>query len=181
MKITLVTDMAPHWLGQFARWKARDIRHANAFRLLAAAIGLMTFAGAAQAVPSFARQTHLQCSACHTAYPQLNAFGRTFKMRGYTLQSGNVAPYMRLSAMLQPSFTHTAKDQAGGAADHFDPNDNLAVTQGSLFYGGRLIDSYDKLGGFVQVTYDGVDRATSWDLADFRWADSGTLAGKPLV
>ena len=142
--------------------------------------GLLFLAGPARAVPSFARQTPLHCSSCHTNYPQLNAFGRAFKMHGYTLQSGDVAAYERLSGMLQPSFTHTDKAQAGGAAPHFGENNNVAVTQSSIFYGGRLIDSYDKLGGFVQVTYDGVGRTLSWDLADFRWADSGSLAGKPL-
>jgi hypothetical protein len=149
--------------------------------LLIVLVGSASLAGTAHAVPSFARQTNLGCSACHTNYPQLNAFGRNFKLRGYSLQSGDVALYKRLSGMLQPSFTRTAKDQAGGAAPHFDPNDNFALTQGSIFYGGRLLDGYDKLGGFVQVTYDGVGRDLSWDLVDFRWADSGSLAGKPLT
>ena len=38
---------------------------------------------AANAVPSFARKHELNCSACHTAYPQLNAKGREFKENGY--------------------------------------------------------------------------------------------------
>ena len=37
----------------------------------------------AQAVPSFARKHELNCSACHTAYPQLNGTGREFKENGY--------------------------------------------------------------------------------------------------
>ena len=41
----------------------------------------------AQAVPSFARQTGLACNACHTIAPQLNAFGRFFKLHGYVLGS----------------------------------------------------------------------------------------------
>jgi hypothetical protein len=39
----------------------------------------------AQAVPPFARQTGLACEACHTAPPELTAFGRRFKLNGYTL------------------------------------------------------------------------------------------------
>src|SRR5450631_4297063 len=39
----------------------------------------------ASAVPSFARQTGLACEACHTVFPQLTPFGRTFKASGYTL------------------------------------------------------------------------------------------------
>ncbi|RLJ70328.1 hypothetical protein BCF55_0596 [Hydrogenivirga caldilitoris] len=38
----------------------------------------------AKAMPSFARQTGLSCSTCHTIPPRLNAYGRTFKIRGYT-------------------------------------------------------------------------------------------------
>jgi hypothetical protein len=156
--------------------------HLPAARLwLAALLGWLLLAGPAQAVPSFARQTQLQCHACHTAYPQLTALGRSFKLHGYTLQAEDIQAYKRLSGMAQPSFTHTDKDQAGGAAQHFGPNDNLALTQASLFYGGRLVGDYDKLGGFLQVTYDGIERTLSWDLADFRWATDGTLAGKPLV
>ena len=38
-----------------------------------------------QAVPSYARQTGLPCAACHTTYPELTAFGRNFKLNGYTM------------------------------------------------------------------------------------------------
>src|SRR5215472_10973630 len=41
--------------------------------------------GAANAVPSYARQTGLACEACHTVFPQLTPFGRAFKAAGYTL------------------------------------------------------------------------------------------------
>lgn len=37
-------------------------------------------------VPAFARQTGLACSQCHTQhFPTLNAFGRSFKLHGFTL------------------------------------------------------------------------------------------------
>ena len=54
----------------------------------AASIVALSFLGlpqAAQAVPSFARQTGLACEACHTVFPQLTPFGRVFKASGYTL------------------------------------------------------------------------------------------------
>ncbi|HSD32263.1 MAG TPA: hypothetical protein VLB49_10160 [Gemmatimonadales bacterium] len=39
-------------------------------------------------VPAFARQTGLACTKCHTQhFPSLNAFGRDFKMNGFTLAS----------------------------------------------------------------------------------------------
>jgi hypothetical protein len=39
----------------------------------------------AQAVPSFTRQTGLACTVCHSSPPELTAFGRKFKLDGYTL------------------------------------------------------------------------------------------------
>ena len=39
----------------------------------------------AQAVPSFTRQTGLKCEVCHSHPPELTAFGRKFKLEGYTL------------------------------------------------------------------------------------------------
>ena len=40
----------------------------------------------AQAIPSFARQEGVKCSACHSAWPQLNAKGRQFKENGYRFE-----------------------------------------------------------------------------------------------
>lgn len=39
----------------------------------------------ARAVPSFTRQTGLACTVCHSNPPELTAFGRKFKLDGYTL------------------------------------------------------------------------------------------------
>ena len=50
------------------------------------AVLLALGASPARAIPSFARQTKLPCSACHTQFPELNAFGRIFKLNGYTLR-----------------------------------------------------------------------------------------------
>src|SRR4029077_1251315 len=36
------------------------------------------------AVPSYSRQSGLPCASCHYAPPELNAFGRQFKLEGYT-------------------------------------------------------------------------------------------------
>ncbi len=45
-------------------------------------VGLI-WTSSANAVPSFARKYNVDCSGCHTAYPQLNATGRQFKEAGY--------------------------------------------------------------------------------------------------
>ena len=93
------------------------------------------------AVPSYARQTHQPCSGCHVGAfgPQLNAFGREFKLRGYTLRAGEAfqAP---LSAMMVNSYTHTAADQSGDAGPHDGPNNNASLQQLSLFVAGRLAE-----------------------------------------
>jgi hypothetical protein len=38
-----------------------------------------------QAVTSFAKKYNMPCSSCHTAFPQLNQFGRNFKEAGYRI------------------------------------------------------------------------------------------------
>jgi len=43
----------------------------------------MIWATSANAVPAFARKYDMNCSGCHTAYPQLNSVGRRFKEAGY--------------------------------------------------------------------------------------------------
>ena len=57
----------------------------NAFNacLLVGAVVLLP--NNAQAVPSYARQTGMPCSGCHTTPPELTPFGRSFKINGYTL------------------------------------------------------------------------------------------------
>src|SRR5437588_5684638 len=44
------------------------------------------------AIPAFARKYGLPCSACHEAWPKLNAFGQTFKDNGYQLGNDRDAP-----------------------------------------------------------------------------------------
>src|SRR4051794_32271691 len=74
----------------------------------------------ARAVPSFAQQTGQPCSTCHVGSfgPQLTEYGREFKLTGYTMTGGD-GFRIPLAAMALGSFTHTAKGQPGGAAQHF--------------------------------------------------------------
>ena len=145
--------------------------------LLGALVCLAAASNSAWAIPAFARQMGVECTTCHTAYPQLNAFGREFKLTGYTLSSGDVPWYKKLAFMMEPSFTHTSADLSD-PPDSFGANNNLALTQTSLFFGGRIAG---KAGAFVQGTYDGVGKVLSWDNTDLRLAGSTILIGKPLV
>ena len=40
-------------------------------------------------IPLYARQTGQACATCHTAFLELNPFGRRFKLGGYTLNGGD--------------------------------------------------------------------------------------------
>ncbi|MES9992021.1 MAG: hypothetical protein ABW098_08710 [Candidatus Thiodiazotropha sp.] len=52
-------------------------------------IGSFVIPDDASAVPAFARQTGMPCSACHFQhFPALNSFGRSFRSGGYTLTGG---------------------------------------------------------------------------------------------
>ena len=130
------------------------------------------------ALPSYARQTGLACQTCHTIGfgPALTPYGQNFKLNGYVW--GDASSLPPVAFMQVSSFTNTQKGQDGGAAPHFSPNDNFAADQTSLFYGGRI---YDKLGAFIQTTYDGVAQRLSWDNFDLRYANRATIAGHALV
>lgn len=53
---------------------------------LAGIMAAVAFAPEASAVPVFARQTGMACSACHFQhFPLLNGFGRAFKSAGFTM------------------------------------------------------------------------------------------------
>ena len=49
-------------------------------------------AAGATAIPAFARKYGLRCSACHTAWPELNVFGQKFKDNGYQLGNDRDSP-----------------------------------------------------------------------------------------
>ena len=73
-----------------ARIQLRSIGFARAITsglfLLASVV---TLCPDAQAVSSFSRQTGLACRVCHSNPPELTAFGRKFKLDGYTLTDKN--------------------------------------------------------------------------------------------
>ncbi|MBW4049342.1 MAG: cytochrome C [Proteobacteria bacterium] len=124
------------------------------------------------AVPSFARQTQQPCSACHVGGfgPELTAFGRRFKLLGYTMKVGSQTN-LPLSAMLVESFTHTLKAQTSAPATGFDANNNVELQQASVFLAGRLTNN---LGVLAQATYSQNGGLLGWDNADVRYASTFT-------
>lgn len=141
----------------------------------------LAFTPAAHAVPSYARQTGVSCASCHTAFPQLSAFGRQFKMQGYTLTSTeqvkgdklNFDLAAPLSMMLQTTWSQLKK-----AADATtDKTQTRLPSQLSIFYAGRITD---KIGSFVQITAED-GSSFSQDNTDIRFADTAMLGSMPVT
>ena len=136
----------------------------------------------AYAVPSFARQTGLSCNVCHSNPPELTAFGRNFKLKGYVLADttatdkvGNtkdllLSRYIPLSVMFLLSNTSSQKTQPG------TQNNSAGFPQQlSLFLAGGYASHF---GGLAQITYTHSDDKFSMDNTDLRYANQGKLGGK---
>lgn len=132
----------------------------------------------AQALPSYARQTGMDCAGCHVGGfgPQLTPAGVMFKLTGYTDTDGKSGK-VPLSGMVVASWSRTKADQ-DPAPDHLKANNNFRMDEASLFLAGRLTEH---MGSFVQVTHNGVDHSTSLDQTDIRYARTLELAGKDTI
>jgi len=133
----------------------------------------------AYAIPAFAQQTGQPCAACHVGAfgPQLKEYGRQFKLNGYAASDGKDHG-IPLAVSVQTSFTHTDAAQPSPPAPHFADNNNFAIDQTSLYYGGRVTPW---LGAFVQVTYDGIADQLQIDNTDIRHSKDSDLFGEDLV
>ena len=132
----------------------------------------------AQAVPSYARQTGMDCAGCHVGAfgPQLTPAGILFKLGGYT-DTDNKPGHMPFSGMAVASWTQTSKDQ-DPPPDHLKANNNLTLDEASLFIAGRFSDH---VGSFVQITYDGIGHSTALDQTDIRWATPTEFGGHEAI
>jgi len=153
----------------------------------------------AYAVPSFARQTGMACAACHTVFPELNSFGRSFKLNGYTLtgikqveaketpaasslQFNQIPP---LSAMLVVSAVNSKLDPETGNVQ--DPRTNYSLPDElSFFFAGEISPH---MGSFIQITMAPADGSGfAIDNTDIRYANHAgnvtygvTLNNSPTV
>ncbi|WP_283742750.1 hypothetical protein [Sideroxydans sp. CL21] len=130
---------------------------------LAGVMAAATFAPEASAVPAFARQTGMACSACHQQhFPAINSFGRAFKSAGYTMvgteekiedPKSDTSPGLSIPSTLnaaivgymQYSKTNGPSDGSPGAPGTSSingkttNNGSLQIPQQvSLFFGGRV-------------------------------------------
>jgi hypothetical protein len=120
-----------------------------------------------RAIPAFARKYGLPCSACHEAWPMLNAFGQTFKDNGYQLMNDRDSPiwqnpsYWPATFRMTPNWhressSQVAVDVPGGVAGEevntngFDLSGLDFHTGGTLYknYSFYLLPSSDNTGAF---------------------------------
>jgi hypothetical protein len=170
-------------------------RKLSACGVLAAA--LLAAAPAANAVPSFARQTGMACEACHTVYPELTHFGRVFKANGYILSNVkqvrdvtgkkeellSLAQTVPLSIMAQISYTQMktgVPDLSSAGAPGVAQNGTAGFPQQlSLFYAGKIAPNF---GAFFQLTYANDSGTIGIDNTDLRFADTTLLSNNsPLT
>lgn len=149
---------------------------------IATGLYLLFGMGHAYAVPSFARQTGLSCNVCHSNPPELTAFGRNFKLKGYVLTDmpasdkvGNtkdllLSKYIPLSVLILISNTAFQANQPA-------TQNNAAgfPQQLSIFLAGGVASHF---GGLAQVTYTHANDHFGMDNTDLRYANQGKLGGK---
>jgi hypothetical protein len=97
----------------------------------------------AMAVPAFARQTGMACTACHFQhFPALNAFGATFKMNGYTMigaegkiegENLSIPDTLNASLITKLRFQKTNGTTKAGT----DKGEFQIPDEGALLIGGR--------------------------------------------
>ena len=155
---------------------------------LFAGLFLVLSAMNARALPSFSRQTSMTCGACHTVFPELTPFGRTFKCTGYTLSAtGGTGPYSPpISAAFQASATSLRKNDdilTNGVAPFGNPKDSATdrynlPQEAAVFYAGRIGGGF---GALVEVEYDGTANGVALDMTDIRYAHVFPLGGTRLI
>ncbi len=145
-----------------------------------------------KAIPSFARQTGLSCSACHTVFPELTSFGRQFKLNGYNMtniktivqkesssngkSSRDVLKLLhipQISLGFNTGFTRLAKNIPG------TQNNNVEFPQSvSLYYGGIIAPH---LGSFIQLSMEDDEGTFGIDMLDIRYANTTRIGKTPLL
>ena len=168
-------------------------------------LGLTGCLSPLQALPSFSRQTGLSCEACHTAYPELTAYGRNFKLNGYVetntpelkdpstaeangttssastrvgskLELNNIPAF---SLMMQVSDTWLKGASANPATPDSDKNGYLELPcQFSVYYAGKVSP---QVGAYLHATYQSVSNTFVFDNSELRYADKFKVADTDLV
>jgi hypothetical protein len=133
------------------------------------------------AVPSFKRQTGMDCAVCHTVFPELTQAGRDFKLNGYTFSNSTKPLLERLPISAAVQFSYTEQRGLENRVAPFDDNPMAKFNlpqEASLLYAGQISGRF---GAFSHVTYSGVDNTLALDHTDIRYANATTALNAPLV
>ena len=133
---------------------------------IAAVMAATAFAPEASAVPVFARQTGMACSACHfQSFPALTGFGKSFKTSGYTMMGAqekiegehglSIPATLNMGVYMQARYQKTNGPRVGTVTDPvteittstFNNNDGRIdlPDEFSLFFGGRASENIGAL------------------------------------
>ncbi len=117
------------------------------------------------AIPAFARKYGLPCSACHTAWPELNEFGQTFKDNGYQMGNERDSPiwtnpaYWPAAVRTTPQWrmerttNQPVDDGTGGTIERTVTQSGFDIGGADLLMLGTLYKNISF--GFVPVFEDG--------------------------
>ena len=137
---------------------------------LAGVLAAAAFAPEASAIPAFARQTGMACSACHAQhFPILNGFGRAFKAAGFTMMGAqekvegehlSIPATMNLGVLLKVRYQKTNGTADATVADGANTNDGQwqFPDEYAFFIGGRVADTGTmKAGVMMENALGGTD------------------------
>jgi hypothetical protein len=121
---------------------------------IAGVMAAAAFAPEASALPAFARQTGMACTACHQQhFPVLNGFGRAFKAAGYTMMGAQEkveGEHLSIPSTLNAAIlakVRYQKDNRASVKTALAPANTTADGQlqfgdeFSLFFGGRVAEN----------------------------------------
>ena len=119
----------------------------------------------ASAVPAFARQAEMPCTACHFQhFPALNSFGREFRAGGYTLTGGQELisdDGLSLPSVLNASVVAKLRYNKtnGNTKEDTDHGAIQWPDEAALLIGGRLAEN---AGFLMELGLAGVDTGNSF-------------------
>lgn len=123
-----------------------------------ALVGAIVAPNKAEAVPAFARQVGVGCYSCHYQHiPKLNAFGREFKLGGFTQSAQDLIQdeHMSLPPVLNASMifkyryqqqtSKPAKENPAGEKIRKDRGELQIYDEGAILIGGRVAENMGSL------------------------------------
>jgi hypothetical protein len=167
---------------------------------LASVAAALTFVSEASALPLFARQTGMECAACHFQhFPMLTAFGRAFKAGAFTLmgtegkvEGNNLSIPSTLNAAILTTAGYTKSNADGASSTSVGLGGTGVRTTGdgavyvpgtngefSLFVGGRTSENSGALAEIGTLQDAGTGAGLSSAKIPMLWeiAGDGTRAG----